>query len=64
MLDSCRLEKAFRHFGHEISDEGHVLEAGLRFALSLDKTPSQMKTFIGRDPVLRKKDTGLSRRVV
>ena len=25
----CRLEKAFRHFGHDIGDEDHVLEAGL-----------------------------------
>ena len=64
MLDSCRLEKAFRHFGHDISNKDHVLEARLRFALSLNKTPSQMRTFIGRDPVLRKKDTGLFRRTV
>ena len=26
-LDSCRIEKAFRHFGHDITDEDHVLEA-------------------------------------
>ena len=32
-LDSCRIEKAFRHFGHDITDEDHVLEAGLGFAV-------------------------------
>jgi 4-methylaminobutanoate oxidase (formaldehyde-forming) len=29
-LDSCRIEKAFRHFGHDISNEDHVIEAGPR----------------------------------
>ncbi|PSH69294.1 FAD-dependent oxidoreductase [Phyllobacterium brassicacearum] len=58
-LDSCRIEKAFRHFGHDITDEDHVLEAGLGFAVKADKGD-----FIGRDAVLRKKDTGLDRRLV
>lgn len=58
-LDSCRIEKAFRHFGHDITDEDHVLEAGLGFAVKTDKGD-----FIGRDAVLRKKDAGLSRRLV
>jgi 4-methylaminobutanoate oxidase (formaldehyde-forming) len=58
-LDSCRIEKAFRHFGHDITDEDHVLEAGLGFAVKPDKGD-----FIGRDAVLRRKDAGLSRRLV
>jgi 4-methylaminobutanoate oxidase (formaldehyde-forming) len=58
-LDSCRIEKAFRHFGHDITDEDHVLEAGLGFAVKPDKGD-----FIGRDAVLCKKDAGLSRRLV
>lgn len=58
-MDSCRVEKAFRHFGHDITCEDHVLEAGLGFAVALDKPD-----FIGRDAVLRKKETGLSRRLV
>ncbi len=58
-LDSCRIEKAFRHFGHDITDEDHVLEAGLGFAVKPDKGD-----FIGRDAVLRKKDDGLKRRMV
>jgi hypothetical protein len=58
-LDSCRIEKAFRHFGHDITDEDHVLEAGLGFAVKAAKGD-----FIGRDAVLRKKDAGLDRRLV
>jgi hypothetical protein len=37
-LDSCRIEKAFRHFGHDITDEDHVLEAGLGFAVKHAET--------------------------
>jgi 4-methylaminobutanoate oxidase (formaldehyde-forming) len=58
-LDSCRTEKAFRHFGHDISDEDHVLEAGLGFAVKTDKGD-----FIGRDAVLKKREDGLQRRLV
>jgi len=58
-LDSCRLEKAFRHFGHDITDEDHVLEAGLGFAVKTDKGD-----FIGRDAVLKKREQGLQRRLL
>ncbi|MEP4194458.1 MAG: FAD-dependent oxidoreductase [Aliishimia sp.] len=59
MMDTCRMEKGFRHFGHDITCEDHVLEAGLGFAVKADKPD-----FIGRDAVLRKKETGLERRLV
>ena len=58
-LDSCRIEKGFRHFGHDITDEDHVLEAGLGFAVKTDKGD-----FIGRDAVLAKRAAGLARRLV
>jgi 4-methylaminobutanoate oxidase (formaldehyde-forming) len=58
-LDSCRIEKAFRHWGHDITDEDHVLEAGLGFAVKTGKGD-----FIGRDAVLAKRDEGLSRRLL
>lgn len=58
-LDSCRIEKAFRHFGHDITDEDHVLEAGLGFAVRTSKGD-----FIGRDAVLKKREAGLDRRLV
>jgi glycine cleavage system aminomethyltransferase T len=58
-LDSCRIEKGYRHFGHDITDEDHVLEAGLGFAVRQSKPD-----FIGREAVLRKAEAGLSRRMV
>ncbi len=58
-LDSCRIEKAFRHFGHDITDEDHVLEAGLGFAVKTGKAD-----FIGRDAVLRRQEEGLQRRLL
>lgn len=57
-LDSCRIEKAYRHFGHDITDEDHVLEAGLGFAVRTGKGD-----FIGRDAVLAKREAGLARRL-
>ncbi|WP_299722187.1 FAD-dependent oxidoreductase [uncultured Tateyamaria sp.] len=59
MMDTCRIEKGFRHFGHDITCEDHVMEAGLGFAVKKDK-PS----FIGREAVLRKQEEGLSNRML
>ena len=63
-MDSLRLEKAYRHFGHDIGDEDHVLEAGLGFAVRLAKPRGKYGDFIGRDAVLRKREAGLTRRLV
>lgn len=59
MMDSCRIEKGFRHFGHDITCEDHVVEAGLGFAVKTAKPD-----FIGRDAVLKKKEEGLNTRMV
>ncbi|SEW45868.1 4-methylaminobutanoate oxidase (formaldehyde-forming) [Cognatiyoonia koreensis] len=59
MMDTCRMEKGFRHFGHDITSEDHVLEAGLGFAVKTDKPD-----FIGRDAVLKRKEEGLRSRLV
>ncbi|MEC3860845.1 FAD-dependent oxidoreductase [Mesobacterium sp. TK19101] len=59
VMDCCRIEKAFRHFGHDITCEDHVLEAGLGFAVKTAKAD-----FIGRDAVLRKRDEGLKTRLL
>ncbi|TCD14178.1 GcvT family protein [Oricola cellulosilytica] len=59
MMDSCRIEKGFRHFGHDISSEDHILEAGLGFAMK--KTDV---AYIGRDAVERKREEGLQKRLV
>ena len=59
MMDTCRIEKGFRHFGHDITSEDHVMEAGLGFAVKKDKP-----VYIGRDAVLRKQDEGLAMRML
>jgi 4-methylaminobutanoate oxidase (formaldehyde-forming) len=59
VMDCCRIEKAFRHFGHDITPGDHVLEAGLGFAVRTAKPD-----FIGRAAVLEKQERGLSRRLV
>lgn len=58
-MDSCRMEKAFRHFGHDITCEDHVIDAGLGFAAKTAKPD-----FIGRDAVLKRKESGPRSRLV
>ena len=59
MMDSCRIEKGFRHFGHDITCEDHVIDAGLGFAVKTDKAD-----FIGRAAVLARRETGPKARMV
>ena len=60
-LASLRMEKGYRDYGHDIDNTDSVLEAGLGFAVDLDKPAG----FIGRDAVLAKKAEGpLTRRIV
>ena len=59
-LASCRMEKGYRDYGHDIDNTDSVLEVGLGFAVDLKKPG-----FIGRDAVLAKKAAGpLTRRLV
>ncbi len=60
VLDSGRMEKAFRHWGHDITDEDTPVEAGLSFACAFDKNVP----FIGRDALLRQKEAGVTKRMV
>ena len=48
------MEKGYRDYGHDIDNTDSVLEAGLGFAVALDKPGG----FIGRDAVLAKKAAG------
>ncbi|BCJ72839.1 FAD-dependent oxidoreductase [Catellatospora sp. IY07-71] len=57
-LSSLRMEKGYRDYGHDIDNTDSVLEAGLGFAVALDKPGG----FIGRDAVLAKKAAGPLRR--
>ncbi|MDH5412045.1 MAG: FAD-dependent oxidoreductase, partial [Alphaproteobacteria bacterium] len=58
VLDSLRIEKAFRHFGHDITDEDTPVEAGLMFASAMDKSIP----FIGQDAIARQKAEGVPRK--
>jgi len=58
--DSLRLEKAFKHWGHDIGPWDTPLEAGLGFAVAFDKAQS----FIGRDALLRQREQGLTCRLL
>ena len=58
-LDSCRLEKGFRHWGHDITDEDGPDEAGMGFLVKPAKGD-----FIGRDAVLRRREAGQNRRLI
>jgi len=59
-LNSLRIEKAYRHWGHDITDEDTPLEAGLGFAVKWDKPGG----FIGREALLRQQQSGLLKRLV
>jgi 4-methylaminobutanoate oxidase (formaldehyde-forming) len=59
-LNSLRMEKAYRHWGHDISPDESPLEAGLSFAVALDKPGG----FIGRDALLRRREKGAAKRLV
>tara|TARA_B100000686_G_scaffold28767_2_gene29044 strand:+ start:1434 stop:3881 length:2448 start_codon:yes stop_codon:yes gene_type:complete len=58
-LNSLRIEKAYRHWGHDIGPDDNPFQAGLGFAVSLDKPGG----FIGRDALLRVAETPLTRRL-
>jgi 4-methylaminobutanoate oxidase (formaldehyde-forming) len=57
-LSSLRLEKAYRDFGHDIGNLDTPYEAGLGFAVKLDKPGG----FIGRDALALQKKAGTPRR--
>ena len=54
------MEKGYRHWGHDISDEDTPLEAGLGFAVAHGKNAG----FVGRDAIMRQKEAGLTKRLV
>ena len=59
-MNSLRLEKAYRHWGHDIDSDTTPLEAGLGFAVAWDKAGD----WIGREALLRQRREGVARRVV
>lgn len=59
-LNSLRMEKAYRHWGHDVSDEDTPAQGGLGFAVAMGKPGG----FIGREALQREKEAGLTRRLV
>jgi len=59
-LNSLRMEKAYRHWGHDIGDEDTPLEAGLGFAVAWNKPVD----FVGREALRRLREAGVRRRLV
>jgi 4-methylaminobutanoate oxidase (formaldehyde-forming) len=59
-MDSLRIEKAYRSWGHDVGSDDTPLEAGLGFAVRFDKRVP----FIGRDALLAQWERPLRRRLV
>lgn len=60
-LNSMRMEKGYRHWGHDIGEEDTPLQGGVAFTVALDKPGG----FIGQDVLVRQKAEGtLKRRLV
>lgn len=59
-LESLRMEKGYRAWGRDVTADDTPLEAGLEFAVKLDKGGG----FIGRDALLAQRERGVSKRLV
>jgi 4-methylaminobutanoate oxidase (formaldehyde-forming) len=60
-MNNARMEKAYRHWGHDIADEDTPLEAGLGFAVAFKKNG-----FIGKNSIekRRQKNVPLKKRMI
>jgi len=58
-LDSCRIEKGYRHFGHEVSQDETPFDAGLGFVCNFNAGE-----FIGRDAAAKAKAEPKRKRLV
>jgi len=56
-LNSCRIEKRFLHWGHDIGSEITPLEAGL------ERNVDWNKEFVGKQALLKQRDVGVNRRL-
>ena len=59
-LDSLRMEKGYRHWGHDVTPDDSPLEAGLGFAITWDKPNG----FVGKAALEEQRIRGLARRLV
>ena len=54
-MNHCRMEKGFRHLGHDIGEDDTPFETGLGFAVDLSKPGG----LLGADVLRRQKEQGL-----
>jgi glycine cleavage system aminomethyltransferase T/glycine/D-amino acid oxidase-like deaminating enzyme len=57
-LNSLRMERGYRHWGHDIGEEDTPMAAGLGFAVAWNKPGG----FVGREALLRKRAAGPAKR--
>ncbi len=57
-VDALRMEKGFRHWGHDIVYEDNLVDAGLAFTAR----PNKNVPFIGRDAFLAQKQAGVGKK--
>ena len=57
-MDSLRIEKAYRHWGHDLTDEDTPVEAGLSF------TVDWSTDFVGKQALTQQKKQGVGKRLV
>ncbi|MHB8079241.1 MAG: glycine cleavage system aminomethyltransferase GcvT [Candidatus Krumholzibacteriia bacterium] len=57
--DTLRFEMAYCLYGHELAEEVTPLEAGIGWAVKLNKP-----AFVGRDALIRQRDAGVPRRLI
>jgi len=62
-IDTLRLEKGYRYWGAEIGPDYTPYEAGLGFAVRLDKGDGSPQGFIGREALLKQKAEGIKRKL-
>jgi 4-methylaminobutanoate oxidase (formaldehyde-forming) len=53
-INSLRMEKGYRHWGHDIGEEDTPLQGGLSFAVAFDKPGG----FVGREALLKQRAAG------
>ena len=58
-MNSLRMEKAYRHWGHDITDEDTPIEAGMSFTVDFSK-----QEFLGKERLLEQKAKGVTKRLV
>jgi 4-methylaminobutanoate oxidase (formaldehyde-forming) len=57
-INSLRMEKGYRHWGHDIGEEDSPLQGGLGFAVAFDKPGG----FVGREALLKQRAAGTPER--